>query len=92
MSNSDFFKHLFLAAVQSGQVRATADPADVRRIMHALMERYLDSAQTVGSDNLGLRTRRSAATKDAVRRRVAGRDKAAGDPQRRAPRRAEVLP
>lgn len=89
MSNSDFFKQLFLAAVQSGQVQSTADAADVRRIMHALMERYLDSAQTVGSDNLGLRTRRSAATQVAVNKRVAGR--ARGDSQRR-PRRADVLP
>ena len=89
MSNADFFKHLFLAAVQSGQVRSTADAADVRRIMHALMERYLDSAQTVGSDNLGMRTRRSAATQAAVNKRVDARARGAG---RSRPRRADVLP
>lgn len=89
MSNSDFFKQLFLAAVQSGQVRASADPADVRRILHALMQRYLDAAQTVGSANLGLRTRKSAATQAAVQRRVAARGATGGNGRRR---RAEVLP
>ena len=48
MRKSDFFKHLYLAAVSSGQITATSTSASAVGVMQSLMSRYLDASQNLG--------------------------------------------
>lgn len=76
MSNSDFFKQLYLAAVAGGALTADTSAADIERIMQRLMTGYLDAARTVCRTNIGLRTagarRRSASGPTAPGERADG--------------------
>lgn len=61
MSNSDFLKHLFLAAVESGQIKADSASEEATRVMSRLMSHYLQAAQDMGRMNRRVRRRPGAA-------------------------------
>jgi hypothetical protein len=48
MSNSDFFKRLYLAAITSGQISATSGAEQASAVMQSLMKHYLDASQNLG--------------------------------------------
>lgn len=62
MSNSDFLKHLFLAAVESGQIQAGSAPDEATQVMSRLMSHYLQAAQEMGRMNRRVRRRVGPAT------------------------------
>ncbi|HKY92412.1 MAG TPA: hypothetical protein VJM11_15295 [Nevskiaceae bacterium] len=59
MSHSDFFKELFIAAVGGGLIKPSSDGPEVQHVMGALLQHYVEVAQTVGQMNTALSGRAS---------------------------------